>query len=268
MSNGLLEGKRGIVLGVANDKSIAWACAKACAAQGASLAFSYQGDALKKRVEPLVAAELPGSPTFHCDVSKDDELAAFFENVRGVWDTIDFVIHSVAFANRQDLKNPFAETSREGFALALNVSAYSLVAVAREAATMMPNGGTIAALTYYGSEKVMPHYNVMGVAKAALEASSRYLANDLGPKGIRVNCISAGPLRTLSAKAIPGMSLMLQATERCAPLRRNVTQDDVAQTMIYLLSDLSTGVTGEVVHVDSGYHTLGVADLTQENPAG
>ncbi|HRK36316.1 MAG TPA: enoyl-ACP reductase [Candidatus Hydrogenedentes bacterium] len=258
MSNGLLAGKRGVVLGVANEKSIAWGCAQACAAQGASLAFNYLGDALEKRVRKLVDEFLPGSPILNCNVQSDEEIATFFADLRKEWETIDFVIHSVAFAERDDLKDRYITTPRKNFALALDISAYSLVAVAREAEPMMPNGGSIVAMTYYGAEKVVPRYNVMGVAKAALECSARYLANDLGPKNIRVNCISAGPIRTLSASAIAGMRSMLTVAEKVAPMRRNVTQEDVGRSTVYLLSDLSTAVTGEVIHVDSGYHTVGL----------
>jgi enoyl-[acyl-carrier protein] reductase I len=258
MSTGLLEGKRGIVFGVANEKSIAWACARACAAQGADLLFSYAAEPLKKRVEKLAGAEMPSAPILPCDVSKDDEIDAFYASVRDHWDRVDFLIHSVAFAQRDDLKNPFVETPRENFRLALDVSAYSLVALARGVAPLMTSGGSIVSMTYFGSEKVIPNYNVMGVAKAALECSTRYLAADLGPKNIRVNTISAGPLKTLSASAIAGIKLMLEATEKVAPLRRNVTQDEVGKTSVYLLSDLSSAVTGEVVHVDCGYNTLGL----------
>ncbi|NUM53224.1 MAG: enoyl-ACP reductase [Candidatus Hydrogenedentes bacterium] len=258
MAEGLLAGKRGVVFGVANEKSIAWGCAQACAAQGASLAFNYLGEQLERRVRKLVDEFLPGSPVFNCNVQSDDEIAAFFASVKKEWDTIDFVIHSVAFADREDLKDQYITTPRANFALALNISAYSLVALAREAAPMMPNGGSIVAMTYYGAEKVVPRYNVMGVAKAALECSARYLANDLGPKGIRVNCISAGPIKTLSASAIAGMRGMLTAAEKVAPMRRNVSQTDVGQTTVFLLSDHSSAITGEVIHVDSGYHVMGL----------
>lgn len=259
MENGLLAGKRGVILGVANEKSIAWGCARACAAQGASLIFNYVGEALEKRVRKLVDEHLPGSPLFPCDVSKDDDIAAFFGNVAGTWDSIDFVIHSVAYAEREDLRGEFLQTPRANFALALDVSVYSLVAVARAAAPLFSEGGSIVTMTYYGAEKVIPHYNVMGVAKAALEASARYLASDLGPRGVRVNCISAGPVKTLSAAAISGARRMHDAVERTAPLRRNINTDDVAGTAVYLISDLSKGVTGEVLHVDAGYHIMGMS---------
>lgn len=261
---GLLEAKRGLVFGVANDKSIAWSCAQACAAEGASLMFSYVGEALEKRVRKLVEAEMPGSPIGECDVSKDESIEAFFEHVRAQWDQVDFVIHSVAFARREDLGNPFIQTPRGNFALALDISAYSLVALARAAAPLMAPGGAIVAMTYYGGQKVVPNYNVMGVAKAALEASSRYLAHDLGPRGIRVNCISAGPIRTLSASAIAGMKQMLDITEKVAPLRRNTTQRDVGNACVYLVSDLAAGTTGEIVHVDCGYHSMGIFGIPED----
>lgn len=260
---GLLEGKRGLVFGVANDKSIAWSCAEACAAEGAELMFSYVGEALEKRVRKLVETALPGSRTAECDVSKDESIASFFDAVRAEWDQIDFLVHSVAFARREDLGKPFIETPRGNFALALDISAYSLVALARAAAPLMSNGGALVAMTYYGGQKVVPNYNVMGVAKAALEAAARYLAHDLGPKGIRVNCISAGPIRTLSASAIAGMKQMLDITERVAPLRRNVTQSDVGKACAYLVSDMASGTTGEILHVDSGYHSMGIYGIPE-----
>jgi enoyl-[acyl-carrier protein] reductase I len=264
MGHGLLNGKRGVVLGVANEKSIAWACAQECAAEGASLIFNYLGEALERRVRKLLET-MPGTPMYPCDVTKDEEIASFFEQVKSQWGTVDFVIHSLAFAQREDLMGKFIDTKRANFALAIDISAYSLVAIAREAAPLMPNGGSIIAMTYYGAEKVVPKYNVMGVAKATLEASARYLASDLGPQNVRVNCISAGPLRTLSAAAIPGLKLMLNTTEKNAPLRRNIDAHEVGRTAVYLLSDLSSGVTGEVVHVDAGYNILGMfgADLDE-----
>jgi enoyl-[acyl-carrier protein] reductase I len=207
---------------------------------------------------------MPGSPVLPCNVQKDEEIAAFFSALSAQWGSIDFVIHSVAYAEKEDLRDQFLTTSRANFALALDISAYSLVAVAREAAPLMTNGGSIIAMSYYGAEKVVPRYNVMGVAKAALEASARYLAWDLGAKKIRVNCISAGPIRTLSASAIPGMRLMLDVTERFAPLHQNVTPEDVGKTAVYLLSDLSSGVTGDVIHVDSGYHAMGMYGIETE----
>ena len=254
---GLLEGKHGVVMGVANEQSIAWACAKACVDEGAALILNYLGEAQEKRVRRLVE-DLPSAHVYPCDVTKDAEIAAFFDFVDNTWGKIDFVIHSIAYADRQDLTGKFVDTSRASFAMALDISAYSFVTVSRAAARLMPDGGSIITMTYYGSEKALPYYNVMGVAKAALEASARYLAADLGPRNIRVNCVSPGPLKTLSASAIPGLRLMLDVTERNAPLRRNVTQDEAAKTAVYLLSDLSSGVTGEVIHVDAGYHVLGM----------
>lgn len=262
MGHGLLKGKRGVVLGVANEKSIAWACAQACADEGAELLFNYLGEALERRVRKLLEA-MPGTPMYPCDVTQDGEITAFFQNVRQHWSSVDFVIHSLAFAQREDLMGKFINTSRQNFALAIDISAYSLVAIAREVAPLMSNGGSIVAMTYYGAEKVVPKYNVMGVAKATLEASARYLASDLGPQNIRVNCVSAGPLRTLSASAIPGLKLMLNMTQNNAPLRRNIEANEVANATVYLLSDLSSGVTGEVIHVDSGYHVLGMFGAEQ-----
>ncbi|GMW00068.1 MAG: enoyl-[acyl-carrier-protein] reductase [NADH] FabI [Candidatus Hydrogenedentota bacterium] len=264
MAEGILAGKRGVVMGVANEKSIAWACAQACAAQGASLIFNYLGEALEKRVKKLLDDNLPNAKMFACDVAKDIEIIAFFDQVRQEWGGLDFVIHSIAYADREDLKDKYVTTSRANFAMALDISAYSLVAVSREAAPLMTNGGSIITMTYYGAEKVVPRYNVMGVAKAALEASTRYLAYDLGPQNIRVNAVSAGPLRTLSASAISGVKQMLNKSGECTPLRRNITAEDVAGTSVYLLSDLSSGVTGEVVHVDSGYHAMGMF-LTEDD---
>ncbi len=258
MSSGLLSGKRGIVTGVANERSIAWACAQVCAAQGAELAFTFLGDSQEKRVRKLLEDSMPGALCHSCDVANDEEIEAFFGYVGEAWGNIDFLIHSVAYADRNDLKGRYVETSRANFAMALDISAYSLVALARAAEPLMNNPGSIVAMTYYGSEKLVPKYNVMGVAKATLEASARYLAGDLGPSGIRVNCISAGPIRTLSSAAFPGFRQMLRVTEEVAPLRRNVTQDDVGNATLYLLSDLSSGVTGEVLHVDSGYNILGM----------
>lgn len=255
---GLLQGKRGVVFGVANERSIAWACAQACRAQGARLAFNFLGDAQEKRVSKLLDDAIPDALRRPCDVAKDEEIAAFFDFIKGEWGSFDFLIHSVAYADKSDLSGRFVDTPRANFALALDISAYSLVALARAAEPLMNPGGGIVAMTYYGAEKVVPKYNVMGVAKAALEASARYLADNLGPKGIRVNCISAGPIRTLSSAAFPGFRKMLSTAEQVSPLRRNVTQEDVAKTAVYLLSDLSAGVTGEVIHVDSGYHVLGM----------
>jgi len=261
---GLMEGKRGLIMGLANDKSLAWGIAKALAAQGAQLAFSYQGDALAKRVKPL--AEQVGSDfTFECDVSDMDALDAGFATLKERWDTLDFVVHAIGFSDKSELRGKYVDTSLDNFLMTMNISAYSLVAVTQRAAAMMPpvredgsGGGSILTLTYYGAEKVIPHYNVMGVAKAALEASVRYLANDLGPSNIRVNGLSAGPVKTLAASGIGDFRYILKWNELNSPLRRNITIEDVGGAGLYLLSDLSSGVTGEVHHVDGGYHVVGM----------
>jgi len=254
---GLLDGKRGIIFGVANERSIAWAIARALHREGAELAFTYAGEILEERVKPL--AEGIGSRLIlPCDVTKDVEIDEVFNKVKEAWEGLDILVHSIAFANKEELKGMFVETSRDGFRLAMDVSVYSLVALARRAYPMMQRGGSIITMTYYGSEKVIPNYNVMGVAKAALESSVRYLAADLGQKGIRVNAISAGPIKTLAAMGIAGFRDMLQLVEVKAPLKRNVTGEDIANTAIYLLSDLSSGVTGEVIYVDAGYNIVGM----------
>lgn len=254
----LLEGKRGIILGVANNRSIAWSCAEMLHKHGAQLAFSYLGEAQEKRVKPL-AQTLPNSLVFPCDVSKDEDISAFFKNVSAAWGQFDFIIHSVAYADKEDLKGKFVNTSRQNYLMAVDVSAYSLVAVAKAAEPFLNENGSIVAMSYYGAEKVVPRYNVMGVAKAALECSARYLAEDLGSsKGVRVNCVSAGPIRTLSASAIPGLKTMLETSEKYSPLRRNVTGEDVAASTLFLVSDLGRSVTGETLHVDSGYNVLGM----------
>lgn len=256
---GLLTGKKGIIFGVANDHSIAWACAKALHAEGAELAFTYQGEALERRVKPL--AESVGS-TFveECDLSKDDHIEAVFQKLKAHWGHIDFLVHAVAFANKQSLEGNFSETTREDFRLALDISAFTFCAVAREASKLMQGngGGSMLTLTYYGAEKVVPNYNVMGVAKAALEASMRYLAADLGESNIRLNAISAGPVRTLAAMGISGFREMLKVIPQKAALKRNIDADEVGKTSLYLLSDLSSGVTGEVIHVDAGYSIMGM----------
>lgn len=264
MSNGLLKGKTGVVLGVANQHSIAWACARACADAGAKLVFNYLGEPLEKRVKKLLSEFLPDAPAYPCDVSKDEEIAAFFQNVRNHTEQLDFVIHSLAYAEREDLQRDFIGTSRANFAMAMDISVYSLVAVAREAAPLMTKGGSIVSMTYLGSEKVVPHYNVMGVAKAALEASTRYLANDLGPKGIRANCISAGPLRTLSASAIAGSRRIEKYVEQMAPLQRNIDAAEVGQAALCLVSDMSSAITGEVLHVDAGCNIMGMGLASNE----
>jgi len=255
--SGLMTGKRGLIMGLANDKSLAWGIAKRLADEGAELAFSYQGDALKKRVEPL-AAELGSDFTFDCDVSDMAALDRAFETLKARWPTIDFVVHAIGFSDKNELRGLYLDTSLDNFLMTMNISAYSLVAVAQRASAMMPEGGSILTLTYYGAEKVIPHYNVMGVAKAALETSVKYLANDLGPQGIRVNAISAGPIKTLAASGIGDFRYILKWNELNSPLRRNVTIEDVGGSGLYFLSDLSSGVTGETHHVDAGYHVVGM----------
>ncbi len=252
----LLEGKKGLIVGVANKHSIAWAIAESAAREGAKLIFNYQNDRLKENVEGL-AATIEGSQTFPCDVSRDDEIAALMKRVEDEFGQLDFLVHSVAFAPREELTGEFINTSRQGFATALEVSAYSLVAVSRAALPLMKDGGSIITLTYLGAERVVPHYNVMGVAKAALEASVRYLAHDLGPRGIRVNAISAGPIRTLAARGVAGITKMVEHHREIAPLRRATEQAEVGDTALFLLSSLGRGVTGEVIYVDGGYHILG-----------
>ncbi|HET9438682.1 MAG TPA: enoyl-ACP reductase [Longimicrobiales bacterium] len=253
----LFKDKRVAVFGVANDRSIAWGIAEAMHKQGARLAFSYAGEVLEKRVRPL-AESVKADLVISCDVTQDEQIEAAFQEISAKWGGIDVLIHAIAFANREDLEGRFVDTSRSGFVTALEISAYSLVALARAAAPLMTNGGSIVTLSYYGSEKVVPSYNVMGVAKAALEASVRYLAADLGPANIRVNAISAGPIKTLAASGIKGFKSILHIVEERAPLRRNVTQADVANTALYLCGELGGGVTGEVVHVDSGFNILGM----------
>ena len=254
---GLMRGKRGLIMGVANNRSIAWGIAKACHAQGAELAFTYQGDALKKRVEPL-AAEVGGLVVGHCDVSEAATIDAVFSVLAAKWDTIDFVVHAIAFSDKDQLIGRYVDTTADNFARTLMISCYSFTAIAQRAETMMPRGGSLLTLTYYGAEKWMPHYNVMGVAKAALEASVRYLAADLGVKNIRVNAISAGPIKTLASSAIGDFRYILKWNEHNAPLRRSVTTEEVGDTAVYFLSDLARGVTGEIQHVDAGYHIVGM----------
>ena len=253
----LMAGKRGLIMGVANDRSLAWGIAKACAAQGAELAFTFQGDALGKRVRPL-AAEVGAKLVLECDVTNTPSLDAAFAALTSEWGHLDFVVHAIAFADKEYLKGRFVDTPPAVFDQALNISCYSFVAVAQRAEKLMTNGGSLLTLTYYGAERVMPHYNVMGVAKAALEASVRYMATDLGPRGIRVNAISAGPVKTLAASGIGDFRYILRWNELNSPLRRNVTIDQVGASGLYLLSDMGAGVTGEVHHVDSGYHTVGM----------
>jgi len=260
---GFMAGRRGLIMGVANNRSIAWGIAKACAEQGAELAFTYQGEALKKRVLPL-AEELGVSIMAECDVTDDASIDAAFSQIEKEWGGLDFLVHAIAFSDKEELKGRYVDTSRDNFRLTMDISVYSFTAVAQRAEKLMNAGGSMVTLSYYGAEKWVPHYNVMGVAKAALEASVRYLAADLGPNGIRVNAISAGPIRTLAAAGIRDFRLMLDWNEANAPLRRNVTIDDVGGTAAWLLSDLSAGVTGEVVHVDAGYHVIGMKALDDE----
>jgi enoyl-[acyl-carrier protein] reductase I len=255
----LLDGKKALIFGVANNRSIAWGIARALHEQGAELGFSYGIAQLERRVRPL-AAELGVTFVEQCDVTSDEEIEATFQKAANHFGQIDILVHAIAFARQEDLEGRFYNTSREGFRLAMDVSAYSLVALTRAAVPLMPGGGSVLTLSYYGAEKVVPHYNVMGVAKAALEASVRYLAADLGPQGIRVNAISAGPIKTLAAAGIAGFRKMLHYVGERAPLRRNVDQDEVGRSALWLCSDLGSGVTGEVVYVDAGYHILGMPE--------
>ena len=253
----LMAGKRGLIMGVANDRSLAWGIARAAASHGAELAFSYQGEALKKRVVPL--AESVGSDiVVPCDVTDDASIEAVFETIKSTWGSLDFLVHAIAFSDKEELKGRYLDTSADNFASTMAISCYSFTALSRHAAALMPDGGSLLTLTYAGAERVMPHYNVMGVAKAALEASVRYLAADLGTDKIRVNAISAGPIKTLAASGIGDFRYILKWNEHNSPLRRNVTIDEVGSAGVYLLSDLSTGVTGEVHHVDCGYHVVGM----------
>ncbi|TBN41796.1 enoyl-[acyl-carrier-protein] reductase FabI [Paracoccus subflavus] len=254
---GLMAGKRGLVMGLANDKSIAWGIARALAAEGAELAFSYQGEALKKRVEPL-AASLGSSLVLPCDVGDETTIDTLFQSLQDEWGSLDFVVHAIGFSDKDQLRGRYADTTRDNFLMTMDISVYSFTAVARRAAAMMPQGGSLLTLTYYGAERVMPHYNVMGVAKAALEASVRYLAEDLGKDKIRVNAISAGPIKTLAASGIGDFRYIMKWNELNSPLRRNVTQEDVGNSALYLLSRLGAGVTGETHHVDAGYHVVGM----------
>jgi enoyl-[acyl-carrier protein] reductase I len=254
---GLMAGKRGLIMGLANDKSLAWGIARQLSAQGAELAISYQGPVMEKRVRPLADA-LGCDFLIDCDVADRANLDAAFRALAARWPTIDFVVHAIGFTNKEALRGKYYDVELDDFLMTMNISVYSFTAVARRAAAMMPNGGALLTLSYYGAEKVVPHYNVMGVAKAALETSVKYLANDCGPAGIRVNAISAGPIKTLAASGIGDFRLILKWNEYNAPLRRNVTIDDVGGAALYLLSELSAGVTGEVHHVDAGYHTVGM----------
>ena len=265
---GLMTGKRGLIMGLANDKSLAWGIAKALHAQGAEMAFSYQGEALEKRVRPL-AAELGSDFLIPCDVTDMDNLDAAFAEIEKRWGKLDFLVHAIGFSDKNELRGLYADTSLDNFLLTMNVSVYSFVAVTNRARPLMTEGGSILTLSYYGAEKVIPHYNVMGVAKAALETSVKYLAMDLGPENIRVNAISAGPIKTLAASGIGDFRYIMKWNEYNSPLRRNVTIEDVGGAGLYMLSDLASGVTGEIHHVDAGYNVIGMKaedapDLTIE----
>ena len=253
---GLMAEKRGLIMGVANQRSIAWGIAKACADAGAELAFTYQGEALERRVRPL--AESVNAEIMPCDVTDATSMDAVFERLENDWGNLDFVVHAIAFADKDELIGRYVDTSPQNFQMSLNISCYSFTAIAQRAEKLMHDGGSLITLSYFGAEKVIPHYNVMGVAKAALEASVRYLAADLGPKNIRVNSISAGPIKTLAAAGISGMRMMLKWNEENAPLRKNVSIEEVGNAALYLLSDMSSGVTGENHHVDAGYNAIGM----------
>ncbi len=256
-ATGLMTGKRGLIMGLANNRSIAWGIAKSLAGQGAEIALTYQGDAMKKRVEPL-AAELGAYVAGNCDVSDQSTIDAVFADLEQKWGKLDFLVHAIGFSNKDELIGRYVETSRDNFLMTMDISVYSFTAVAKAAEGLMTEGGSMLTLTYYGAEKVMPHYNVMGVAKAALEASVRYLAVDLGGKNIRVNAISAGPIKTLAASGIGDFRYILKWNEYNSPLKRTVTINEVGDSALYLLSDLSSSVTGEILHVDSGYHVVGM----------
>lgn len=268
MTSDLMKGKRGLIMGLANDKSIAWGIAKACSDAGAELAFSYQGEALKKRVDPL-AASVGSDIVLPCDVGDETSIDALFTALQERWGKLDFIVHAIGFSDKGELRGRYVDTSRGNFLTSMDISVYSFTAVVQRAEKMMTDGGSCLTLTYYGAEKVMPHYNVMGVAKAALEASVRYMAEDLGKDGIRVNAISAGTIKTLAASGIGDFRLIMKWNEYNSPLRRTVTQEEVGNSALYLLSDLGSAVTGEVLHVDAGYHVVGMKavdapDITKE----
>ena len=257
---GWMAGKKGLIMGVANDRSIAWGIAQACHAEGAEMAFTYQGDALEKRVKPL-AESIGSTLTMPCDVTDEASIDAAFKMIEDTWGKLDFVVHAIAFSDKNELDGLYLDTSRANFLKTMDISVFSFTAVAQRATKLMKEGGSLLTLTYYGAERVMPHYNVMGVAKAALEASVRYLAADVGAQNIRVNAISAGPIKTLAASGIGDFRYILKWNELNSPLKRNVTIEDVGRSGLYLLSDLGSGVTGEVLHVDSGYHTVGMVAI-------
>lgn len=252
-----MEGKRGLIMGVANKQSIAWGIAQACHQQGAEIAFSYQGEALGKRVRPL-AESIGSSIVLECDVTNDGSIDALFADLEKRWGTLDFVVHAIGFSDKNELRGRYVDTTAKNFRMTMDISVYSFTAIVQRAEKLMPNGGSILTLTYYGAEMVMPHYNVMGIAKAGLEASVKYMAMDLGPKNIRVNALSAGPIKTLASSGIGDFRYILKWNELNSPLRRNVTITDVGKSAMYLLSDLSSGVTGENLHVDAGYHVVGM----------
>ena len=257
MANDLMAGKRGLIMGLANDKSIAWGIARTLADSGAELAFSYQGEALKKRVGPL-AAQLGSNLVIPCDVGSEESIDGLFATLKESWDSLDFIVHAIGFSDKNELRGRYVDTSRANFTMSMDISVYSFTAVMQRAEKMMKPGSSAVTLTYYGAEKVMPHYNVMGVAKAALEASVKYLAADLGKDGIRVNAISAGPIKTLAASGIGDFRYIMKWNEYNSPLRRNVTIEDVGKSALFLLSDLGSGTTGENLHVDAGYHVVGM----------
>ena len=260
MSTSLMKNKKGLVMGVANKRSIAWAIAKNLSNSGAEVALTYQGEVLKKRITPL-AKEINSSIVLECNVENDNDISKVFNEIKKKWKNIDFVVHAIAFSNREELKGKYLNTTKDNFKKTMHISCYSFTAVAREAEKIMANGGALLTLSYFGSEKYMPHYNVMGIAKSALEASVKYLAKDLGKKKIRVNGLSPGPIKTLAASAIGDFNYILKWNENNSPLKRNITSDDISGSALYFLSDLSSGVTGEIHHVDSGYNIIGMKDL-------
>ena len=260
MSTSLMKNKKGLVMGVANKRSIAWAIAKNLSNSGAEVALTYQGEVLKKRIAPL-AKEINSSIVLECNVENDNDISKVFNEIKKKWKNIDFVVHAIAFSNREELKGKYLNTTKDNFKRTMHISCYSFTAVAREAAKIMTNGGSLLTLSYFGSEKFMPHYNVMGIAKSALEASVKYLAKDLGKKKIRVNGLSPGPIKTLAASAIGDFNYILKWNENNSPLKRNITSEDISGSALYFLSDLSSGVTGEIHHVDSGYNIIGMKDL-------
>jgi enoyl-[acyl-carrier protein] reductase I len=265
----MLDGKNGLILGVANKRSLAWAIAKACASRGARLGLTYQGPRFEEGVREL-AATLPNAAdvlVVPCEITQEADVAALVKAVTAKWDRLDFVVHSIAYANPEELKRPFRETTKEGFLTALDVSAYSLVPLAKAMAPLMTSGGSIVALSYLGGERVVPNYNVMGVAKAALDSAVRYLAYDLGPQGIRVNCVSPGPVRTISASAISDFGKMLEHVEKVAPLRRNITAEEVGDVVAFMVSDMARGISGQQIHVDSGYSIMGVTTVADAGEA-